>query len=220
MKTVAIIPAFNERSRIKDVLQRAMKYVDVVIVVDDGSTDTTYDVINSINGNIIVLHHKLNLGKGAAMKTGCEASLKIGADIIILMDADGQHKPEDIPRFIESIKNEKNDIVFGSRKIGKDMPLVMMLGNKFLSIATSFLFKIYIADTQSGFRAMRADIYNKIKWNSTRYSVETEMVVKVGKNRLKFEEIEIETIYQDNYKGTTFIDGIRIFLNMLIWRII
>jgi glycosyltransferase involved in cell wall biosynthesis len=220
MKTVAVIPAFNEGPRIKSVLLKTGKYVDNVVVVDDGSTDNTFEVSNGIAGNIITLRHKINLGKGAAMKTGCEAALKIGADIIIFMDADGQHKPEDIPRFIESIENEKNDIVFGSRKIGKDMPLVMMLGNKFLSIVTSFLFKIYIADTQSGFRAVRADVYPKIKWNSTRYSVETEMVVKVGKKKLKFKEIEIETIYSDNYKGTTFIDGIRIFLNLLIWRII
>jgi len=169
MKTVVVIPAFNEGSRIKHVLLKSSKYVDNVVVVDDGSTDNTFEVSSGIAENIITLRHKINLGKGAAMKTGCEVAIKIGADIIILMDADGQHKPEDIPRFIESIKNEKNDIVFGSRKIGKDMPLVMMLGNKFLSIAASFLFKIYIADTQSGFRAMRADVYPKIKWNSARY---------------------------------------------------
>jgi len=148
MKTAVVIPAFNEGSRIKHVLLKAGKYVDNVVVVDDGSTDNTFEISSGIARNIITLRHKVNLGKGAAMKTGCEAALKISADIIILMDADGQHKPEDIPRFIESIKNEKNDIVFGSRKIGKDMPLVMMLGNKFLSIVTSFLFTLRLNGTQ------------------------------------------------------------------------
>ena len=220
MKTVAVIPAFNEGSRIKYVVAKAINYVDIVIVVDDGSTDDTFEMSNNIDVKVTTLRHKINLGKGAALKTGCEAALKLGADIIVLMDADGQHNAEDIPRFIKEITQTDVAIVFGSRKIGKAMPFIMMLGNKFLSLTTALLFKIYITDTQSGFRAMRADIYSKIKWDSPRYSVETEMVVKVGKNKLKFKEILIETIYSDNYKGTTFIDGIRIFINMLIWRIV
>ncbi|MFH1822852.1 MAG: glycosyltransferase family 2 protein [Patescibacteria group bacterium] len=136
------------------------------------------------------------------------------------MDSDGQHKPEDISRFIEKLEKDNLDIVFGSRRIGKDMPLVMMLGNKFLSLSLSLLFKIYISDTQSGFRAIRSSVYPKIKWNSTRYAVETEMIVNASKNKLKFGEIEIQTIYRDNYKGTTIFDGLRIFYNILMWRII
>ncbi|MDP2683931.1 MAG: glycosyltransferase family 2 protein [bacterium] len=220
MKSVLVVPAFNEKSRIIEVLKKASKFVDNVIVIDDGSTDNTYEIIKSIGNNVIALRHKINLGKGAAMKTGCEAAIKIGTDIIIFMDADGQHNPKDIPSFINKIKEENLDIVFGSRKIGKDMPLVMMLGNKFLSIATSLLFGIYISDTQSGFRAFKMSVYDKIKWNSTRYSVETEIIVNASKKKLRRGEVEIETIYNDDYKGTTILDGIRIFINMLIWRVL
>lgn len=219
-KIVAVIPAFNEAKKTLGVLSIASEQVDNIIFVDDGSTDNTFEEAKKFGNNVIALRHRLNFGKGSALKTGCEAAIKIGADIIVLMDSDGQHKPIDIPRFVDKINSQDSDIVFGSRKIGKDMPIVMMIGNKMLSIFTSFLFGIYISDTQSGFRAFKSEAYPKIKWNSNRYAVETEIIVNVAKNNLKFSEIEIETIYSDDYKGTTVIDGIRIFINMLIWKIL
>lgn len=221
MKKIAVIPAYNEKSQIKEVLEKTVNYVDQVLVVDDGSEFVISEMFRNFDRTRVkFLRHRINLGKGAALKTGCEAAIKLGADYIILMDADGQHRPEDIPRFIEKIEKDNSEIVFGSRLIGKDMPLMMMLGNKFLSLVTSLLFKIYISDTQSGFRAIRASIYPKIKWSSPRYAVETEMIVNVGKRGLKHSEIAIKTIYHDKYKGTTVFDGLRIFINLLIWRII
>lgn len=220
MKTAVVIPAFNENNSIHQVIQEARQQVDDVIVVDDGSSEKKRPVLTSDEAGVILLRHRINLGKGAALKTGCEAALRLHADAIVLMDSDGQHKPEDIKRFLQALDEKNVDIVFGSRKIGKDMPLVMMLGNKFLSLASSFLFHIYISDTQSGFRAFRAGAYPKLKWNSPRYSVETEMIANVAKNSLSFAEIEIATIYNNDYKGTTVLDGIKIFFNMLIWKCI
>lgn len=213
-----VIPAFNEKNQIRKVVEATQKYVDQIIIVDDGSKIPLESVVMP-EKNITVLRHKINLGKGAAMKTGCFAAKKMNLDIVIFMDGDDQHKPEDIPKFIDSFNQDPElDIIFGSRIIGKDMPLIKMLGNKFLSIATSILFGIYISDTQSGFRGFRLAAFKKIFWDSTRYSVETEMVVNTGKKKLKYKEIEIKTIYHDDYKGTTIIDGIRIFFNMLTWR--
>ncbi|MFA6553688.1 MAG: glycosyltransferase family 2 protein [Patescibacteria group bacterium] len=220
MKTAVIIPVFNEKSSFNEIIRQAKKYVDVVIVVDDGSSDAKRPQVDTSTGGIQVLRHQINLGKGAALKTGCEAALQLHADIMVVMDSDGQHKPEDIRRFLQVLHDPHVDIVFGSRKIGRDMPLVMMIGNKFLSLAASILFGIYISDTQSGFRAFTASAYEKIKWNSTRYSVETEMIANVAKKKLAFREIDIETIYKDDYKGTTVLDGVKIFINMLIWKII
>ena len=220
MKRILVIPVLNEGDRIRSLLKGSMNYVDQIIVVDDGSSESKKAIADGISQKVIVLRHRINLGKGAAMKTGCEAAIRLGADIIILMDGDGQHKPEDIPRFVDELVGKNVEIVFGSRKIGRDMPLVMMLGNKFLSLATSLLFRIYVSDTQSGFRAFKSKIYPLITWNSSRYSVETEMIVNVGKNKLKFSEINIETIYKDDYKGTTVFDGLKIFFNMIIWRIL
>jgi len=219
MKSVAVIPAYNEETRVRRVVEKASQYVDQVIVIDDGSSDRTWESVQGVNEKVIPLRHKINLGKGAAMKTGCEAALKKGAEIIVLMDADEQHKPEKISDFLKILENDEVDIVFGSRSIGRDMPIIKMLGNKFFSLTSSILFKIYISDTQSGFKAFKTSIYPKIRWDSSDYSVETEIVVNAGKNKLKFREIDIETIYTNIYKGTTFVDGIRIFINMLIWRI-
>jgi len=218
MKIVAVIPAFNEGEKIKDVIVRLNKYVDRVIVVDDGSTDSTTEIVKSIDQNIIILRHIVNLGKGASLKTGCEKALKEGADILIMMDADGQHEPEDIPKFIDKIVKYDFDIIFGARRINKNMPLMMLLGNRFLTFATLLLFGINIKDTQSGFKVFKAKILPQIIWQSNRYSADTEIVINTAKAELKFEQIEIETIYSDKHKGTTVFDGIRIFFNLLIWK--
>ncbi len=215
MKTAAVIPAYNEGNNIKNVLNEVSQFVDEIIVVDDGSEDETYEIIS--NYPVRALRHEINLGKGAAMKTGCEAALKLNCDVILCLDADGQHKPDDIPRFLEKLQQD-NDIVFGSRTIGRNMPLAMFLGNKFLSAAICRLFKVYLSDTQSGFRAFTKSAYEKMRWESNDYSVETEMIINMAKNNLRFKEIEIDTIYHDNYKGTTPVHGMQIFLKILKWK--
>lgn len=218
MKTSVIIPVLNEGNQISQIIEKTRKLVDLIIVVDDGSTAQKKVPQNLTNHGVIVLYHVINLGKGAALKTGCQAAISRGAEIIIMMDGDGQHKPEDIPRFINMLTDNDLDIVFGTRKKSYSMPFVMKFGNRFLSFVSSFLFGIHLADTQCGFRAFRSRILPSINWNSTRYSVETEIIMRAGKGKLKFRELEIDTIYHNKFKGTTFIDGIRIFINMLIWK--
>lgn len=222
MKTAVIIPVHNESNRIAAVIREVQEVAPwaLIIVVDDGSTDATVTCARSELKSGFVLHHTINLGKGAALKTGCLAALREHAECIVLMDGDGQHKAEDIPKSITPIETGKVDVVFGCRHIGRDMPLVMMLGNKFLTLATSFLFGIYVADTQSGFRAFRASVYPQLKWNAAGYSVETEMIVNTAKAKLRWGVVDISTIYHDSHKGTTIIDGFRIFLNMLIWKLL
>lgn len=220
MKTAVVIPVLNEGQRLIPIATEAVKHVDLVIIVDDGSEIAKSPQKSNFKDKVYIVRHAINLGKGAALKTGIETAIKLGGEIIVLMDGDGQHNPQDIPRFLSELENKKVDVVFGSRIIGKDMPFVMMFGNKFLSLVISYLFRIYISDTQSGFRALRASAYPLIKWDSTRYSVETEMIVNVGKKKLPFSDISIGTIYKDNYKGTTIIDGIRIFINILFWKIL
>lgn len=210
-----IIPAHNEQKHIAKVLKKTKKYADNIIVVDDGSSDSTSEIARE--EGVVVLKHVVNLGKGAALKTGSEYAIKKGARRIIFMDADGQHKPEDIPRFLASLKGV--DIVFGSRRLNKHMPFVLKFGNWFIKRLNDLLFGIKLSDTQSGYRAMTINTYEKIKWKSTSYGVESEMIALVGKKRLKYREITIETIYADKYKGTTVIDGIKIVLNMIWWKI-
>lgn len=210
-----IIPAHNEHARITPVLRKVKKFCNNIIVVDDGSTDGTTGAAEK--EGVTVLRHIINLGKGVALKTGAEYAIRKGAGILVFIDADGQHRPEDIPRFVKAL--EGVDIVFGSRSLNTKMPLILKFGNWFINNVNNILFGIQLADTQSGYRAMTASAYNRIRWNSASYSVESEMIANAGRKRLKYREIKIKTIYSDKYKGTTVIDGVKIVLNMLWWKI-
>ena len=215
-KTWAVIPAHNEEKNIAKVVQKSMKFVEKVIVVDDGSADNTSDLAEKEGA--IVLKHIVNMGKGAALKTGCDFAVRKEVDYIIVLDADAQHNPGDIPRFKEKLR--KYDIVFGYRKLSGKMPALLRFGNRFISQATKFLYGISLYDTQSGYRAFSRNAYKKIRWNSSDYSMESEMVARVGKQKLKYVQIPIETIYTDKYKGTTILDGMKIVLNMFWWKIL
>ena len=210
-----VIPAYNEEKNIIKVIRETKNYVKKIVVVDDGSKDNTYDVAKK--QKVIVLGHMTNLGKGAALKTGCDFAIKQGAEKIVVLDADGQHEPKEIPRFLDAL--EDKDIVFGYRKFSRNMPWVFRFGNKAINLITRILYGMNLRDTQCGYRAFTIDAYKKIRWNATDYSMESEMIAKAGRHHLKYAEIQIETIYGDKYKGTTAIDGIKIAIDMLFWRL-
>ena len=215
-KVFVIIPAYNESERIGPVIKKAKKYCKNIVVVDDGSKDNTQTVAEK--EKVTVLRHIVNLGKGAALKTGCDYALKKGAETLIVMDSDGQHQPEDIPRFLKALG--KKDIVFSARKRSKEkMPFVLRFGNWVISTVNKILFGVEVKDATSGYRTFTAKTYKKIKWQSTGYTVEAEMIANVGKNRLKYGELMIKTIYSDDYKGTTIMDGVKIVLNMIWWKL-
>ena len=211
----AVIPAYNEEKNIVNIIKKTKKYVDRVIVIDDGSKDKTKEAAEKTGA--VVLRHIVNLGKGATLKTGCDFAAKKGANYIIVLDADAQHNPSDIPRFIEKLK--KHDVVFSYRKISRKMPIVLRFGNWFISNIASILYGVSLNDTQCGFRAFSKEAYMKIRWNATDYSMESEMISRAGKQKLKYVQIPIQTIYADKYKGTTIIDGIKIVLNMVWWKL-
>lgn len=210
-----VIAAYNEEKHIVDVIKKIKKYCKNIIVVDDGSKDNTYN--KAKQGGVEVLKHIVNMGKGAALKTGCDYALRKGAKIIVTVDADLQHDPAEIPNFLKALKNR--DVVFGYRRLDKNMPLILRAGNWFINKITKLLYNINLRDTQCGYRAFTANAYKKIRWKASDYSLESEMIANTGKNHLKYKEIPIKTIYSDIYKGTTVIDGIRIIINLLIWRL-
>lgn len=210
-----VIPAYNEETNIRNVIIETKKYISNIIVVDDGSKDKTSE--EAEKEKAVVLKHIINLGKGAALKTGCDYAAKQGADKIIVLDADAQHEPSQIPNFLNELKDA--DIVLGYRKPGKEMPLILKLGNSFINKITKLLYGINLHDTQCGYRAFTSNAYKKIKWKASNYSMESEMVANIGKKNLKYKEIPIKTIYTDKYKGTTIIDGIKIVCNLFLWRL-
>lgn len=211
----AVIAAYNEERNIDSVVKRAKSFVDSVVVVDDGSIDKTSQ--HAEKAGAIVLKHLVNLGKGAALKTGCDYAAKKNAKLIVVLDADAQHNPDNIPRFLEKLNNYS--IVFSYRKLSSKMPFVLRFGNWFISNTVGILYGIRINDTQCGFRAFTTEAYKKIRWNASDYSMESEMIARAGKQNLKYVQIPIETIYSDKYKGTTILDGIKIVLNMIWWKL-
>lgn len=209
-----VVPAYNEAKNISNIIKQIQNYSKNIIIIDDGSSDNTSTIAEK--SDVIVLKHIINLGKGAALKTGCDYALKNGAEKIVVLDADTQHDPKDIPRFMENLVD--NDIVFGFRKRNKNMPKILAFGNWFINNVIKFLYGVRIIDSQSGYRAFTAKAYKKIRWQSNTYSMESEMIANVGKHKLKYAQIPIETIYGDKYKGTTIIDGVKIVRDMFIWR--
>jgi len=216
-KTILVLPAYNEGNRINDVIKDANKYVDEIVVVDDGSADETE--LSAQHQDVTLVKHRINLGKGAALKTGVEAAIIQGASIVILMDADGQHPSDKISILIEGIKNKKFDIVFSYRSLDQKMPIYRRLGNQLLNLSAQKLFGIVLSDIWCGFRAFNVDIYQNIRWYQTNYSADVEMALRVAKNKLRYQEVCIPTIYHDKYKGVSIIDGMKLLLTMLVWRI-
>lgn len=211
MSDYVIIPAYNEGQRIIYVLKKAKEFTPNVIVVDDGSKDETYSYAQ--RAGAIMLKHEVNLGKGAALKTGCDFALSKGAAKLIVLDADGQHEPEEIPNFLKALNG--HDLVYSYRKAPKSMPFVLRFGNWFINKTLNVLYHTDIKDSQCGYRAFTSEAYRKIRWGSRDYFVETEMIMKACQNRLKYAQIPIETIYADKYKGTTVLDGVKVVLKIL-----
>ena len=216
-KAFVIIPAYNEAAHIAQVLGHVRKYLpgNNIIVVDDGSRDSTSEI--AAKKKVNVLRHEVNLGKGAALKTGSDFALMRGAAFLIYLDSDGQHDPAEIPAFLEALRH--SPIVFGQRPRTKEMPGILRFGNSTISFVFRILYGMHIHDPLGGFRAMTAETYSRIRWRSSGYSVESEMIANVGRLKIKYAILPVKTIYRDRYKGTTVKDGIEIVLNLLWWRI-
>lgn len=215
MKFAVIIPSHNEAKYIGRVLKKTIPFCPTVIVVDDGSHDSTAKIARRYTPH--VLSHATNLGKGAAMKTGADYAFEtLSMHAIIYIDADDQHDPTQIPHFVKKLA--KHDVVFGVRGVGASMPTVRYLGNKFASILLNILFGGYIEDIPSGYKAIRRRAYESIKWSSTGYAVETEIAVRVLQKKLPYATVGIEVIYHDHDKGMTILDAFRIAGNLFLWK--
>lgn len=210
---LAVIPAYNEERSVGNVVKRAKKYVDEVVVVDDGSRDKT--AIIAKKAGAIVIRHRVNKGFGAALRTGMKYALKKKAEIIILLDADGQHKPEDIPKFVKKIR-EGYDFVLGERDLRK-YPLIKKIGNLFLTVSADFISGTYLRDTESGYRAFSykglKKIYPYLK--GKKYEIAAEMIFAVGLFGLRYTNVKVDSPIYIYGKGVGVLDGIRNFTYLL-----
>jgi len=219
VKVMVVMPVYNEKGRVVRVIKRILKeYKLEVVVVDDGSTDDSFDILKRNFGKekrVYLLRHILNLGKGAAMKTGVRMVKKIKGEAVLFVDSDGQHNPKQIREFLKEI--EKFDLVFGYRDVGNRMPRVRRWGNLIAKKIVKTLFGIERKDMLCGFFAFKMSVFPKIRWKSSRYGVETEIAVRVVKSGLCFKEIKVDTIYINKYKGVSIFDAVRILMRLPYW---
>ena len=215
MKIFIVIPAYNEAKYLGRFLDKLTPLEKNILVVDDGSSDRTCQLVRE--HRLTCLSHATNLGKGAALKTGCEYAFgKLHADAVIIMDGDDQHAVGDLPLFVRELKRG-TDIVLGVRTMDAKMPLGRVLGNKAMSIIVNLLFGHYIADIPSGFKAMTKKAYQRLRWYSSGYEVETEIAVRIAKSKLPYVEVPISTVYHDKEYGFNLLDAGRILIKIPFW---
>lgn len=194
MYTIACIPAYNEESNIKKTIENVEKFVDKVIVCDDGSNDNT--VAEAENTEAYVIKCQKNKGKGAALQELFKFANASNADIMITIDADGQFVADEIPLLLKPIIEEKSDIVIGYRFDDKtEMPKYRKIGNKFLDKITNLAEDIGVRDTQSGFRSYSKKAIKTINFSTDGFGADSEILIDATEKKLKISEEKVTVIY-------------------------
>ncbi len=196
MKIIALIPCFNEEQHIADVVAGCKKAGLDAIVVDDCSDDGTAAAAEAAGAQVV--SHEVNRGKGAAMETGMRTAREAGFDAVLTLDGDGQHSPDDIPKFLAAAEEGAPDMVIGTRMGDvSTMPLVRKLTNRFMSWLISKLARTRVTDSQSGFRLVKLSLRDEIKVEGERFDAESEIIIKAGRAGKRIVEVPIQTIYGD-----------------------
>ena len=212
MKKVGVlIPAYNEEKTIAEVVKESLPFVDKVLVVNDGSEARTEKKAKKAGATVI--SHQKRKGKGAALSTGLSYLLSSNYEFVITLDGDGQHNPDEIPKFLNAGKDKKVGIVVGFRKRSlKNMPLDRFLTNWFTSSLVSILCQQRIPDTQCGFRLIKKKAIEGIRLYTSHFDTESEILIKVAKRRFKIKSVPIRTIYrEERSKIRPLIDTLRFF---------
>ncbi|MFH1868429.1 MAG: glycosyltransferase family 2 protein [Candidatus Omnitrophota bacterium] len=194
MKTCAIIPAFNEAKSISNVIKEIKAIGIDVVVIDDGSSDDTSAI--AANENAHVIRHNKRLGKGLSLKDGLAYVAGKDYDMVVTMDADGQHEPSAILKFIDKAKQTNASAVIGNRMDNPtDMPLIRILTNRFMSSVLSLICKQYIPDTQCGYRLYSENAIKSIDIKTRKFEIESEIIIKLARKGYKIESMPIRSIY-------------------------
>ena len=201
-KIFIIIPCYNEHKHIVQVVDKLLHQSYNIILVDDGSVPALKTVLDS--RPVYYLRHIVNLGQGAALRTGMNFAKKLGADIIVHFDGDGQHRVSDISKMIDVIINTDVDIVLGSRFIDQEnagkVPPVRKIILKLARIVNWLLTGLWLSDAHNGFRAMNKKALHKISLRQNRMAHATEILQHIKKNKLKYKEVSVEISYSDSSK--------------------
>ena len=196
MKICVLIPAYNESKNIGHVVRGVRKKHMDVVVVDDGSKDTTGKIAREKGA--VVLVNDPNQGKGRSLKRGFEYVIKCGFDGVLMMDGDGQHDVDDIDQFIDQARQHPVSIVTGNRMVNTvDMPRVRYCTNRFMSWLISTACRQDIPDTQCGYRYISSHILRQLHLTSGDFEIETEILMKASKKGFKIFSVPIKTIYRN-----------------------
>lgn len=219
-----MIPAYNEAASIRDVVSRALAQTSLVIVVDDGSEDSTAQMLPE--RPVVVLRNPVNLGKGASLMRGLRYALERGVTAVITLDGDGQHAPEDIPRLLAKAERYPADIIIGARLANKAaFPPRRYYANKVANFWISWAAGYAIEDSQSGFRLYPASLLRQPRIASIkarRFEFESEMLIEAARLGFRSTVVPIAAVYENQARNSHFRPAVDIarITGMVAWKLI
>ncbi len=217
MNVAVLIPAYNAAHSLPALLERTAAIIPrkCIFVVNDGSHDATGENAKTFSVNLI--DHDENKGKGGALQTGFNVIMQQGFEAVITMDADLQHRPEDIPRFLDLYNVTHNDVIIGSRLHNKKgMPFHRILSNTITTALVKIRTGVNITDSQSGFRFIMRRVLEKVQLQSTGFEAETEFLIKAASSGFSFGSLPIDTIYSNEKSTMTHFATTINFLKVLL----
>jgi glycosyltransferase involved in cell wall biosynthesis len=218
-KIAALIPAYNEEKHIGEVVRRTRQQLADVLVVDDGSADKTAESAGKAGAEVIV--HEVNQGKGETIKTGLRHWMSRQFDLVIILDADGQHRPEEIDRFVEAaVAADNPKLILGNRMSHvSSMPRVRRFVNRWMSQQISAVCGQEIPDTQCGYRLLHRELIPELLGGAARFDYETEMLILASRKGFRIASVPISTVYSDEVSSIHPVrDTIRFFKLMRRYR--
>lgn len=223
-KSLLLIPAYNAAPSVGDVVRDARQFVPDVVVINDGSADETAAVAKAAGAEVV--SHPQNRGKGGALKTGFAYALQNGYDVVITLDADGQHLPREIPKFLRSRAETGADLIIGGRShlFGQMLPR-RRLANRFSAWSIARASKTGITDSQSGFRLYSANLLRNVRLHTDGFDLESEVIVRAGRGGFKVITTPIDLGFVDGLSTSHYKplkDTVRIAWTVIrarfLWR--
>lgn len=217
---VAVIPCYNEEKTIDSIVKQCLQYVDEVVVADDQSTDCTIAVAMDCGAKVVQTMG--NHGPGKAYRIGIKTALRYGADIIVTLDGDGQHNPDEIPKLLRQL--EYCDMINTSRFLDNrtNMPLYRRLGIWVITLAFNLGHKVWLTDSQCGFRAFKKKVFESVTLTENGFGYSTEILIKIRKANFRIKEIPTIVKYFSDFSQNSSTNpvkhGIEVLKDTLKWR--